>query len=90
MVRHYHGHLSGVYCAALHPTLDVLITGGRDSTARVWDIRTKNQVHVLAGHTNTVVSLGTQNADPQVVTGSMDNTIRCEAALLWLCVLVLC
>ena len=48
VVRHYHGHLSGVYCAALHPTLDVLVTGGRDSTARVWDIRTKNQVHVLA------------------------------------------
>lgn len=30
VVRHYHGHLSGVYCAALHPTLDILVTGGRD------------------------------------------------------------
>ncbi|RYG67419.1 hypothetical protein EON64_07490 [archaeon] len=35
VVRHYHGHLSGVFCLALHPTLDVLITGGRDSVARV-------------------------------------------------------
>jgi WD40 repeat protein len=33
VVRHYHGHLSGVYCAALHPTLDILVTGGRDSSA---------------------------------------------------------
>ena len=26
---------------ALHPTLDVLMTGGRDSVCRVWDMRTK-------------------------------------------------
>jgi pleiotropic regulator 1 len=35
VIRHYHGHLSAVYSMALHPTLDVLITGGRDSVARV-------------------------------------------------------
>lgn len=35
VVRHYHGHLSGVYCMSLHPTIDVLVTGSRDSTARV-------------------------------------------------------
>lgn len=35
VIRSYHGHLSGVYCMKLHPTLDVLITGGRDSVARV-------------------------------------------------------
>lgn len=35
VVRHYHGHLSGVYSIALHPTLDLLVTTGRDSTARV-------------------------------------------------------
>ena len=27
VIRNYHGHLSGVYCMALHPTLDVLLTG---------------------------------------------------------------
>ena len=41
VVRQYHGHLSGVYSLALHPELDLLVTGGRDSTARVWDMRTK-------------------------------------------------
>ena len=105
-IRSYHGHLSGVYSVALHPTLDLLITGGRDSTARVntasprcptvvecsdrcavayfsvvlfrqvWDIRTKSQVHVLAGHTDTVASLVTQSTEPQVITGSHDSTIR--------------
>jgi hypothetical protein len=35
VIKHYHGHLSGVYSCALHPTLDILVTGGRDSVARV-------------------------------------------------------
>ncbi len=44
VIRQYHGHLSGIYSLALHPTLDVVVTGGRDSVARVWDMRTKVQV----------------------------------------------
>lgn len=36
VIRSYHGHLSGVYCLALHPTIDILFTGGRDSVCRVW------------------------------------------------------
>ena len=61
----YHSHLSGVYSIALHPTLDLLMTGGRDSVCRVWDMRTKVQVHCLSGHEN-VCSILTQPVDPQV------------------------
>ena len=76
VTRHYHGHLSGVYACALHPTLDLLVTGSRDSTARVWDIRTARSVMTLAGHQGTVGALATNAIDPQVVTGSMDSTVR--------------
>lgn len=55
-----------MYTLALHPTIDVLITAGRDSTARVWDMRTKANVHTLVGHTNTIASVITQAAEPQV------------------------
>jgi WD40 repeat protein len=68
VVRHYHGHLSGVFALSLHPILDLLISGGRDSVARVWDMRTKNQVHVLGGHVSTVSSILTAGVDPQVST----------------------
>jgi pleiotropic regulator 1 len=50
----------------MHPKLDVLVTGGRDTTTRVWDIRTKAEVHVLKGHTNAVTCVDTQSSDPQV------------------------
>ena len=56
VIRHYHGHLSGVYTLSLHPTLNILFTGGRDSAVRVWDIRTKAQVQVLSGHKHTGLS----------------------------------
>ena len=76
VVRSYHGHLSGVYCIATHPTLDVLLTGGRDSVCRVWDIRTKAEIMVLGGHRGTVHCVATQAGEPQVVTGSADATVR--------------
>lgn len=34
-IRSYHGHLSGIYSVDLHPTLDVLVSAGRDASARV-------------------------------------------------------
>lgn len=61
---------------ALHPTLDVLITGGRDCVGRVWDIRTKQQIDNLEGHNGTLCSIVAQEHDPQVITGSHDCTIR--------------
>jgi pleiotropic regulator 1 len=39
-------------------------------------MRTKAQVHVLSGHTGTIADVKCQESDPQVITGSMDSTIR--------------
>lgn len=59
---------------ALHPTIDVLVTCGRDSTARVWDMRTKANIHTLTGHTNTVASVVCQAAEPQVFNNTIMKT----------------
>ncbi len=61
---------------SLHPTLDILVTSGRDASARVWDMRTKAMIHVLGGHTGTIADVKCQESDPQVITASMDSTIR--------------
>lgn len=39
-------------------------------------MRTKQAVHILSGHTGTVSSVKCQEADPQVITSSMDSTVR--------------
>lgn len=84
VIRSYHGHLSGVFSLKIHPTLDVLVTGGRDAVARVWDMRTKNQIHVLSGHQGTVWAMETQATDPQIITGSSDSTVKVRHVSLFL------
>jgi pleiotropic regulator 1 len=39
-------------------------------------MRTKGQIHILCGHENTVGSILTNGVDPQVITGSYDNTVK--------------
>ncbi|KAL5723505.1 malonyl-CoA decarboxylase [Ranunculus cassubicifolius] len=51
VIRSYHGHLSGVYCVGLHPSIDnVLVTGGRDCVVRVWDVRSRTEIYAMEGH----------------------------------------
>lgn len=71
-----------MYSINLHPTLDLLFTGGRDSVCRVWDIRTKLQVHCLSGHDNTVASILTQPTDPQVRTYEVTTAVLYESYFL--------
>lgn len=66
---------SGVHACALHPSLDILVTGGRDATVRVWDMRTKAQIFGLGGHRDAVNTLQTQKVDPQIISGSSDSTV---------------
>lgn len=68
VIRHYHGHLSGVFALAVHPELPLLMTGGRDSTCRLWDMRSRVQVHCMSGHQSTVATILGHGADPQVRT----------------------
>jgi len=87
VIRHYHGHLSAVYSLALHPNIDVLVTAGRDVTCRVWDMRTKANVHTLTGHTNTIASVVCQAAEPQVslVIVGLSVTVRVPEVLRKMC-----
>lgn len=52
------------------------MSAGNDAVARVWDIRTRQQIHVLTGHKQAISQVRCQEADPQVITTSMDSTVR--------------
>lgn len=39
-------------------------------------MRTRAQIFTLTGHTSTIASVVCQEAEPQIITGSMDSTVK--------------
>lgn len=73
------GHTDGIMCLSFSNSVSqrrgpILITGSYDRTARVWDLETCEQLHVLRGHTRGVRCL--QFDDVKLITGSMDRTLK--------------
>ena len=66
------------YNAYICITMQVLMSGGRDSSVRVWDMRTKSQVHCLTGIAYLSIYVGPLYSPiSMVLSGS--RLITCEA-----------
>jgi len=70
------GHAGAVHTVAFSPDLTVLATGGRDGTARLWDLATGQCLHTLQGHADTVYRVAFSPDGTLLVTGSYDSTAR--------------
>jgi WD40 repeat protein len=73
------GDLLSVTTLVLPDGTPVAITGGRDNTARVWDLSDDSWRHTLDGHTHDVVGIAAMvlpDGVPVVVTISPDRTVR--------------
>lgn len=68
----FKGHTNGVMCLQFDD--NVLITGSYDSTAKVWDIETGQELRTLTGHTSGIRCL--QFDDQSLMTGGLDGTLR--------------
>ncbi|KAI8143919.1 WD40-repeat-containing domain protein [Fennellomyces sp. T-0311] len=77
-VRTLLGHDGGVWALQFIKGSDgecVLVSGGCDREARVWDLKTGQQRHVLRGHSSTIRCLKMRDTK-LAVTGSRDSTLR--------------
>lgn len=71
------GHSGYVYAATITPDNKKIVSCGKDTTIRVWDISTQRQIgEPLRGHKNYVVSVQTIKEGKEIVSGSYDCTIR--------------
>jgi len=56
VIWHYNGHLSAVYDCSLYSTIQLWMCWSpvrvKDSSARVWDMRTKVNIYALSLHNN--------------------------------------
>ncbi|ORX87029.1 WD40 repeat-like protein [Anaeromyces robustus] len=67
-------HTDSIYC--LQYNNERIISGSRDQTIKVWDLKTNECIKTLNGHTGSILSL--QFDANYLVTGSSDSTI-----ILW-------
>ena len=72
------GHLDSVTCLAFDPRGGFLCSGSIDTTARIWDLRTRRTVAVLKGHTRAINALAYSPDGRRLVTAGADGFV-----MLW-------
>ncbi|KAK3676929.1 hypothetical protein LTR78_003133 [Recurvomyces mirabilis] len=68
----FKGHTNGVMCVQFDD--NVIMSGSYDSTVKIWDVNTGEELRTLRGHTSGIRCL--QFDDKKVMTGSLDCTIK--------------
>lgn len=70
------GHTAPILCAAFSPDGRLAVTGGRDDTLRLWDVRTGDELRRLVGHAHEVTCATFTPDGQHILSGSGDRTIR--------------
>ncbi|KAK0279193.1 hypothetical protein LTR35_008928 [Friedmanniomyces endolithicus] len=68
----FRGHTNGVMCLQFDD--HVLMSGSYDTTVKVWDVNTGEELRTLRGHTSGIRCL--QFDDTKLMTGGLDCTIK--------------
>ncbi|KAJ5613325.1 hypothetical protein N7510_006519 [Penicillium lagena] len=71
-VKVFRGHTDSVMCLQFED--NILMTGSYDSTVKIWDLDTGEELRTLRGHRAGVRCL--QFDDTKLITGSLDHSIR--------------
>ncbi|MEJ7636739.1 MAG: WD40 repeat domain-containing protein, partial [Singulisphaera sp.] len=69
------GHLNSVTCLAFDPRGGFLCSGSNDTTARIWDLKTRRTVAVLSGHAKAINALAYSPDGRRLVTAGADGVI---------------
>ena len=59
-----------------HPTVVAALTGSRDRSLQIWDLRTGDLLRTLVGHTDAVYAVAVSPDDHFALSGSADRTVR--------------
>ncbi|KAF8473970.1 quinon protein alcohol dehydrogenase-like superfamily [Kalaharituber pfeilii] len=70
--RIFKGHTNGIICLQFDDS--ILATGSYDTTVKIWDLETGEEIRTLSGHTLGVRAL--QFDERMLISGSMDNTLK--------------
>jgi len=76
--RTFHGHTKSISEGGLtfNHSGELLASASADNTARLWEVKTGKEKHVLQGHGDVVENLAFSPDNKSLATGSRDRTIR--------------
>ena len=72
----FSGHDDWVRALAFSSDGVLLVSGGDDTTVKLWDIQTGGVIKTFSGHTSSVSSVSISPDQTTLASGSKDNTIR--------------
>jgi WD40 repeat protein/tRNA A-37 threonylcarbamoyl transferase component Bud32 len=72
----FKGHPQPVTSVAYSPDKKLLAAGGEDSTVRIWDAETGQELRVLKGHRKAVVAVAFSPDGKRLASASTDATVR--------------
>jgi WD40 repeat protein len=75
-IRTFQGHTAEVKGVAFSPDGRYGVSGGKDDTARLWDLNTGKEIRPFRGHTKEVWSVAYHPNGRQLFTASWDATVR--------------
>ena len=75
-IKEFRGHEDGVSAFAFSPDGKQILTGSWDNTARLWDIKSKQELTRFVGHRDYVGAVAFHPSKPWIATGSWDGTTR--------------
>ena len=70
------GHTELISSVAITSDNKYIVSGGRDKTVRIWNLKDKTQEAVLQGHTASVNSVAITSDNKYIVSGGWDDTVR--------------
>ena len=70
------GHAGFINATALSADGTLVVTGGADKTAKLWEMATGRELRTFQGHTGSVTSVAFTSDGRWLVSGSEDKTIR--------------
>ena len=81
-ITYLKGHLSPVNSIAFDKTAKYLVSGSNDTTVRLWDVVSQQELAILKGHTSSVRAVAFDPNGKYIVSGSLDDSVRLWDATL--------
>jgi WD40 repeat protein len=76
LLKTLRGHKKTVYSIDFSPDRKILVSGSRDNTIKLWDVKTGQEINTLTGHGNSVFSVAINPQGDILASGSKDRTIK--------------